>query len=160
MLRINHIIKLAVSGALLLIFSGVLGQEQEDRLLQVLKQELEYNLQELKKQDSAPYYMNLRVMDDYSVSVTSSFGAVANTSENRTRMLIPQIRLGSPELDNFKYNDQGVPSGALAKGAQGVLLPLDDSATDAIREAIWREILKRYEFAQVMHDQAKTKASV
>ena len=54
MLRINHIIKLAVSGALLLIFSGVLGQEQEDRLLQVLKQELEYNLQELKKQDSAP----------------------------------------------------------------------------------------------------------
>ena len=52
MLRINHIIKLAVSGALLLIFSGVLGQEQEDRLLQVLKQELEYNLQELKKQDS------------------------------------------------------------------------------------------------------------
>ena len=85
MLRINHIIKLAVSGALLLIFSGVLGQEQEDRLLQVLKQELEYNLQELKKQDSAPYYMNLRVMDDYSVSVTSSFGAVANTSENRDR---------------------------------------------------------------------------
>ena len=160
MLRINHIIKLAVSGALLLIFSGVWGQEQEDRLLQVLKQELEYNLQELKKQDRAPYYMNLRVMDDYSVSVTSSFGAVANTSENRTRMLVPQIRLGSPELDNFKYNDQGVPSGALAKGAQGVLLPLDDSATDAIREAIWREILKRYEFAQVMHDQAKTKASV
>ena len=103
--------------------------------MQVLKQELEYNLQELKKQDSAPYYMNLRVMDDYSVSVTSSFGAVANTSENRTRMLVPQIRLGSPELDNFKYNDQGVPSGALAKGAQGVLLPLDDSATDAIREA-------------------------
>ena len=64
MLRINYIIKFAISGTLLLIFSGVFGQEQEDRLLQVLKQELKYNLQELKKQDSAPYYMNLRVMDD------------------------------------------------------------------------------------------------
>ena len=79
MLRINHIIKLAVSGALLLIFSGVLGQEQEDRLLQVLKQELEYNLQELKKQDSAPYYMNLRVMDDYSVFATAPNELVTDT---------------------------------------------------------------------------------
>ena len=59
MLKINHIIKLAISGALLLIFSEVFGQEQEDRFLQVLKQELKYNFQELKKQDKQSYHTTI-----------------------------------------------------------------------------------------------------
>ena len=74
--------------------------------------------------------------------------------------MVPQIRLGGPELDNFKYNAQGGIAGPNAQGARGVILPLDDDASDAIREAIWRETLQRYEYARVMYDQAKTKASV
>ena len=160
MFRMNHFIRLFLSGVLLLTFSGVFSQEQEDRLLQLMKQELKYNMEELKKQESAPYYMNLRVMDDYTVSVTSSFGAVAVSSENHTRMLVPQVRLGSSELDNFKYNQQGGVAGEKSRGAQGVFLPLDDAAPEAIREAIWRETLKRYEFARNMYDQVKTKTSM
>ena len=160
MFRMNHFIRLFLSGVLLLTFSGVFSQEQEDRLLQLMKQELKYNMEELKKQESAPYYMNLRVMDDYTVSVTSSFGAVAVSSENHTRMLVPQVRLGSSELDNFKYNQQGGVAGEKSRGAQGVFLPLDDAASEAIREAIWRETLKRYEFARNMYDQVKTKTSM
>ena len=160
MFRMNHFIRLFLSGVLLLTFSGVFSQEQEDRLLQLMKQELKYNMEELKKQESAPYYMNLRVMDDYTVSVTSSFGAVAVSSENHTRMLVPQVRLGSSELDNFKYNQQGGEAGEKSRGAQGVFLPLDDAAPEAIREAIWRETLKRYEFARNMYDQVKTKTSM
>ena len=160
MFRMNHFIRLFLSGVLLLTFSGVFGQEQEDRLLQLMKQELKYNMEELKKQEFAPYYMNLRVMDDYTVTVTSSFGAVAVSNENHSRMLVPQIRLGSPELDNFKYNQQGGVAGEKSRGAQGVFLPLDDAAPEAIREAIWRETLKRYEFARNMYDQVKTKTSM
>lgn len=37
---------------------------------------------------------------------------------------------------------------------------MDDSATEAIREAIWQETLKRYEFARNMYDQAKTRTTV
>ena len=160
MFRMNHFIRLFLSGVLLLTFSGVFSQEQEDRLLQLMKQELKYNMEELKKQESAPYYMNLRVMDDYTVSVTSSFGAVAVSSENHTRMLVPQVRLGSSELDNFKYNQQGGVAGEKSRGAQGVFLPLHDATPEAIREAIWRETLKRYEFARNMYDQVKTKTSM
>ncbi len=150
-------IKLFLIGMLLLIFSVTFGREQEDPLLRLMKQELEYNMQELKKQENAPYYMNMRTMDDYTVIVTSTFGAIARVNENHKRTLVPQIRLGSPELDNFKYNDQGVASGVQS---QGVLLPLDDNAGDGIREAIWRETLKRYEFALNMYDQTRTKAAV
>ena len=160
MFRINHFTRLFLSGVLLLTFSGVLGQEQEDQFLQLMKEELKYNMEELKKQEYAPYYMNMRVMDDYTVTVASTFGAVAGTNENHMRMLVPQIRLGSPELDNFKYSQQGATAGSRGQGAQGVFLPLDDNFTDAIREAIWREMLKRYEFARSMYDQTKTKASV
>lgn len=156
MLRSRYLVKYFFSLLLLLCCGVLMGQEQEDRFLQLLKQELNYNMQELQKQANVPYYMNMRVIDDYSVNVTSAFGAVARTSENHVRMLVPQIRLGSPELDNFKYNQQG----GGGKNAQGVLLPLDDSAEDAIREAIWREVSKRYNYACVMYDQAKTKASV
>lgn len=160
MSTINFLIKLFLSGLLLLNCSGIFAQEQEDRLLQLMKQELKYNMEQLKKQENAPYYMNMRTMDDYTLTVTSKFGAVAATNENHTRMLIPQIRLGSPELDNFKYNSQGGSAGAHAQGARGVILPLRNEATDAIREAIWRETLKRYEFARNMYDQTKTKATV
>ena len=160
MLKINHFTKLFFSGILLLCFSGAFAQEQEDRLLQLMKQELVYCMEQLKKQESIPYYMNLRAMDDRTITVVSSFGAVTTSNENRMRTLVPQIRLGSPELDNFKYNMQGGFAGPNARGARGVVLPLDDDATDAIREAIWRETLQRYEFARNMYDQAKTRATV
>ena len=160
MLKINHFTKLFFSGILLLCFSGAFAQEQEDRLLQLMKRELAYSMEQLKKQESVPYYMNLRAMDDRTITVVSSFGAVTTSNENRMRTLVPQVRLGSPDLDNFKYNMQGGMAGPNAQGARGVVLPLDDDATDAIREAIWRETLKRYEFARNMYDQAKTRATV
>ena len=160
MLKINHFTKLFFSGILLLCFSGAFAQEQEDRLLQLMKRELAYSMEQLKKQESVPYYMNLRAMDDRTITVVSSFGAVTTSNENRMRTLVPQVRLGSPDLDNFKYNMQGGFAGPNAQGARGVVLPLDDDATDAIREAIWRETLKRYEFARNMYDQAKTRATV
>lgn len=160
MFRTNHFTKLFFSCILLLCFSEAFSQEQEDRFLQLLKEELKYNMEELQKQETPPYYMNMRVMDDYTINVTSSFGAVFASDKNHTRMLVPQIRLGSPELDNFKYNMQGADVGPNAQEARGVLLPLDDNAVDGIREAIWRETLKRYEFARNMYDQAKIRATV
>ena len=47
MLKISHFIRLFFSGILLLSFSNIFGQEQEDKLLQLMKQELEYSMEEL-----------------------------------------------------------------------------------------------------------------
>lgn len=134
--------------------------QEQDKLLQLLKSELTYSMNELKKQAQAPYYMNLRAMDDYTVNVTSNFGAIASSRENRMRTLVPQVRLGSLELDNFKYNSQGVAQDTRKGNASGVFLPLDDETAEGIREAIWRETLKRYKFAQQQLEASKTKATV
>ena len=74
MLKINHFTKLFFSGILLLCFSGAFAQEQEDRLLQLMKQELVYCMEQLKKQESIPYYMNLRAMDDLSAIASVACG--------------------------------------------------------------------------------------
>ena len=145
---------------LLLFCSPVAMAQEQDKLLQLLKSELTYSMNELKKQAQAPYYMNLRAMDDYTVNVTSSFGAIASSRETRMRTLVPQVRLGSLELDNFKYNSQGAAQDPRRGNVSGVFLPLDDETTEGIREAIWRETLKRYKFAQQQLEVSKTKATV
>lgn len=145
---------------LLLFCSPVAMAREQDKLLQLLKSELTYSMNELKKQAQAPYYMNLRAMDDYTVNVTSSFGAIASSRETRMRTLVPQVRLGSLELDNFKYNSQGAAQDPRRGNVSGVFLPLDDETTEGIREAIWRETLKRYKFAQQQLEVSKTKATV
>lgn len=139
----------------------VLGQpQQHDALLELLKQELQYNMQQLAKQEQKPYFMNLRVKDVHTVYISSNFGAVSSSRENHQRTLVPQIRIGSPVLDNFKYQSQCIsPDPRTGQTVEGVLLPLEDGFSDAVRQSIWIETLKRYKAACSNYEQAKTKAS-
>ena len=135
--------------------------QQQDKLLQTLKRELDYSFNELKKRELPPYYMNLRASDSYDVSISSTFGAIHSSNAKRTRLLVPQIRLGSPELDNFKYSTSGAMvdprTGAVMGGS---VLPLDDNATDAIRQAVWVEVVNRYDYACTLFDKTKMQAAV
>ena len=78
--------------------------QEQDKLLQLLKQELAADMQELQKQENPPYHMNFRVMDDRTVNISSSFGATMMSVEQHSRSMVPQIRVGDTILDNFKYN--------------------------------------------------------
>ena len=120
---------------------------EQEKLLQVLKQELDYNFKELKKQDVSPYYMNFRVMDERNMGVSASFGAIMGVQDQHTRLLIPQIRVGSPELDNFKHNDMGTWKDRNGNYAAAILPLEDEGGEAALRQAVWSEVLKRYYFA-------------
>lgn len=141
---------------MLVLNTGVCGQEQ-DKLLQLLKEELRYNEQELKKQDMAPYFMSFRVLDDTRTMLTSSFGAIIAENDYHTRMFVPQVRMGTPELDNFKLSPMGTDK---SNNYAGTYLPLDDEGVPAIRQAIWQETLKRYYFAREMFKQVESQTSV
>lgn len=143
---------------LLLPLAHAFGQQQ-DKLLQLLKQELEYNMKELQKQEKPPYFMSFRMADDKSVNIVSSFGVLHVAGEQHQRLLVPQIRLGDTLLDNFKYNKMGTsPRGEREFGA--AVLPFKDDCEAGIRQAIWNEVLSRYNFASAMYDRAKTQATV
>lgn len=143
----------------LLCFDGAFGQ-QEDRLLQLLKEELNYNLQELKKQELPPYYMNFRVIDERNVTIKTSFGAVMGVLEQKSRQFIPQIRIGNMELDNFKNNAMGTWKDQ-SGNYPAAFLPIEDNgAENAVRQAIWAEVLKRYGFAVNSYEATKAQSSV
>lgn len=128
-----------------------------DSLLTTLKQELKYSMESLSKQKTAPYFMSLRLQDSKMVVVQSNLG-VASADSSRQRMVTPQIRLGSYELDNFKYKNQGSgATGQNARNGQGVLIPLSGQVIPAMRQAIWKETLRRYDVALGNLEQAKSK---
>ena len=118
-----------------------------DSLLTTLKNELKYNMEALQKQKKAPYFMSLRLQDSKTIMVESNLGN-ATTMSQRQRMVTPQIRLGSYELDNFKYQNQG--SGAFgqnSRNGKGALIPVSGQVIPAMRQAIWKEVLRRYDIA-------------
>lgn len=128
-----------------------------DSLLTTLKQELKYSMESLSKQKTAPYFMSLRLQDSKMVVVQSNLG-VASADSSRQRMVTPQIRLGSYELDNFKYKNQGSgATGQNVRNGQGVLIPLSGQVIPAMRQAIWKETLRRYDVALGNLEQAKSK---
>lgn len=133
--------------------------QQDDKLLQTLKQELNYDMQQLSKQDLKPYYMSMRVEDKYQMQLGSNFGTINSVQFGRVRLFTPQIRLGDMSLDNFKYTTQGQQTMRGMAIMPPAILPLDDNATEGLKAAIAREVNNRYDFACVMYNQAKAKMS-
>lgn len=148
-----------VSCLLLLAFGPGVFAQQDDKLLQLLKDELNKEMQELQKQENPPYHMNFRVMDERVVSISANFGVLQGSVDQHTRTLVPQIRVGSKELDNFKYNPMGSPSTTRTSSSMAYLPIEGDDYEDAIRQAIWDEVESRYEFAVESYQQAKTKST-
>ena len=134
--------------------------QEQDKLLQLLKQELAADMQELQKQENPPYHMNFRVMDDRTVNISSSFGATMMSVEQHSRSMVPQIRVGDTILDNFKYNAMGAPADQRGNVRVAYLGLDDEKGADATRQAIWAEVMKRYDFAVEAYQRAKTQSQV
>lgn len=109
----------------------------EDTLLKVLREELAADMAELQQQEQKPYWMSFFVEDSHIASVIATFGSLGNSGQEHTRTFMPQIRIGSPEIDNFKSNNTNQP----LPTAQ---LPLADASPDAIRAAIWQATVNAY----------------
>ncbi|MBQ2495551.1 MAG: TldD/PmbA family protein, partial [Prevotella sp.] len=109
----------------------------EDTLLKVLREELAADMAELQQQEQKPYWMSFFVEDSHIASVIATFGSLGNSGQEHTRTFMPQIRIGSPEIDNYKSNNtnQSLPTAQL---------PLADANPDAIRAAIWQATVNAY----------------
>lgn len=132
--------------------------QQSDKLLEILKNELNSNYKQLKEQPVKPYFMSYRTEDTYQCTVFSKFGKTVTNDENRSRTFTPQIRLGDKTLDNFKYNNQAMPSRD-GRSAGTVTIPYDDNAKEGIATNIWNSTLSRYKYAVAYYEDAKSKAA-
>lgn len=141
------------------VFPAKIYGQAQDKLLQILKEELNLHAQELKSQPLAPYYMNYRVIDTWNTVVGASFGVKSEDQSKHSRIMIPHLRLGDPTLDNFKYLVVGTPISN--SGPTFAELPIDDENNeDAIRQAIWMEVCGRYSFATEIYERTKAQSKV
>ena len=134
--------------AMLTVAGSLYAQAENDKLLTILKEELAQQMKELQKEEFPPYHMNYRVIDMSVTQISSSFGALMGTAESHTVRLVPQIRVGSYEFDNFKNRHMGASQNRQTGAMSSAALPLNvEGGEDAIRQAIWNETNNRYKFA-------------
>ncbi len=120
-----------------------------DPMVKTLKEEMDYNMAQLKSKTVPAYFMSLRVTDYERYYVTSFFGA-ASVSHQHERRLTPMVRVGSMELDNYKYSNN--------RRALYTTMPLDNSSTEAMRRAIWSITRECYDKAVREYEAARTRA--
>ncbi|MFA6334840.1 MAG: TldD/PmbA family protein [Bacteroidales bacterium] len=132
----------------------------QDKMLDLLKSELKSQMTTLQKGEYPPYYMNYRVIDNYSRVIRSSMGATNTIEEDKQVIFVPQIRIGSPEFDNFHESQNGVMISRFM-GPPTVLLPKDlQNGLESFKQIIKEEVNSRYKFAINSLDRAKAKKGV
>ncbi|MEA5006172.1 MAG: TldD/PmbA family protein [Rikenellaceae bacterium] len=132
----------------------------QDKMLDLLKGELKSQMATLQKGEYPPYYMNYRVVDNFTRTIRSSMGATNTVEEEKQIIFVPQVRIGSPEFDNFHESQNGVMTNRFA-GPPTILLPSDlQNGAVAFKEIIREEVNKRYKFAKKSLESAKAKSGV
>ncbi len=111
-------------------------------LLDILRQELDRNYKALReKGDPKPYYLAYAVSDSDGAGVSATQGALSSSQARRRRTLDVTIRVGSPELDNYRSI-----RGDFAQFTAGVAVAIEDDP-NAIKLVLWRETDRCYRLA-------------
>jgi TldD protein len=132
----------------------------QEPLMEVLKEELNLQMSELQSQDEPPFYMNYRVTDQISYSATASFGSLTANNEQRQRVFIPQLRLGSMELDNFRESDHGTGISRFT-GPPTIHLPIEEPFNKlATAQVVQEEVIRRYKYAKEAINKVRTNMKV
>jgi TldD protein len=115
---------------------------QTDSLLNILRDEMWIEFNELQEADYPPYFMEFAALDSYTYEISLISGSVISTNKNRSRFFAPKIRIGSHEFDNtHKFENGSQYFGDM--GFNSRKLPLQNHQ-DAIRYSIWQETNNLY----------------
>jgi TldD protein len=113
-------------------------------ILTTEKAELTHSLDQLKRQEIAPYYVSYDIIETREAAVAGSFGTLISSNESRERQLMIDMRVGDYALDNTRQ----IRGAAVNVGPRniGVRIPIEDDPL-AIRNVIWYQTDQRYKRA-------------
>ncbi|MDP2207444.1 MAG: TldD/PmbA family protein [Bacteroidota bacterium] len=141
----------------ILLFASACLLTAQDKLLELLTDEMNREMSVLKSQENPPYFMCYRVDDVRRVSVSASFGNITSSDESHKRYLTAIIRVGSNKLDNTHEIRGDQLSEIFGMIPQNNMLPIEDDE-DALRQIIWN--VTNDEYRQAADKFAKVKANV
>jgi TldD protein len=145
----------------LLLAVSVLGAQQSpsDPVLTAMQQELNRSLQNLKKTPTPPYFLSYQLTDNQSTQVSASFGALTASSDQTTRLLDLDLRVGDYALDNtHPLRDTG-RTFDFSDRLERQKIPLENDP-DALRVALWHETERKYRSAVQRLQQVKANVQV
>ncbi len=122
------------------IMLPLLGVSQ-DKLPDILKEELTRNMEALKKEKAAPYYMSYRVNDIKTYTVQTTFGQITYSGWSHNRRLCTDVRVGNPKMD-YSHPIKGENYGSFRTNI-GMELPLEN-IPEAIKQILWKETDRQY----------------
>ena len=111
----------------------------QDKLMGILRAELQREKKAFDTCASPPYYISLRVEDSKKQTISTTFGALIDSHEDHSRSLTPTVRVGSYKFDNFHPGGQ-----SFMNNYTSVSIPFDDNAK-AIQLTIWNALDKSYQ---------------
>ena len=123
---------------LLLVFVSI-GVTAQDPLLDIMQKELTREFDELKKQEIPPYFMSYKIGERSNIDIVGSFGCMERVNTANYRQLATQIRVGSPELDNFHEIKGLNPMMSQTR----IQLPVENNEA-AIRQILWQATNENY----------------
>ena len=136
------------------------AQDQaSDAVMGALQSELNRSFRNLKKAPTPPYFIAYELTDNHAIQMSSSFGALTNSDDQRTRTLDIDLRVGDSTLDNTHPVRGGMDLGGMLERMQAVKIPLDDDK-DALRMALWSQTDRRYKSAVERLQQVKANVVV
>jgi len=116
------------------LLATALAQAADDPLMSVLDAELERTMAGWEGRDGAPYFVGYRAVDQVSYTIRARGGALADSSQQSSRSLDVQARVGSPALDStHPIRSDGFSSRNFYRG---VALPLGGDPL-ALETTIW-----------------------
>lgn len=122
------------------IFLAMMSQVwSQDKLMDIMKTELQREKKAFDTCAIPPYYISLRVEDSKRQTISTTFGALIDSHEYLSHRLTPTVRVGSYQFDNFHPGGQRFMNNYLS-----IAMPFDDNAK-AIQLTIWNALDKCYQ---------------
>ncbi len=122
-----------------------------DAVLETMQKELNRSLTVLKWQRVPPYFVSYQLTDNRAINVQSSFGALTQSNDQRTRLLDIDLRVGDYKLDST----HGGRPGTAAAGA----IPIEDGP-DALAVSLWLETDRQFKEALQLYGAVKTNQDI
>lgn len=129
----------------------------QDRLMHLLSDELNREMETLKTQETPPYFISYAVSDVHRTTVSASFGALTNSNSSDNRLLSVIVRVGDYKMDNM-HELRGDPFSQFTLRMGGFIRMAQEEDPDAIRTVLWQETNREYR--QAVERFTKVKANV
>jgi TldD protein len=125
-----------------LMVSSSRGAPQKVDLLTVMQEELNRSMDELSKTgEIAPYFISYRIVENRSINIQASYGALLSTASDSIRLLNVDVHVGSYQLDNY----HPLRDDYSRLFTMPTYVSWDDA--DAIKSVLWQETDKKYKEA-------------